>query len=215
MSDPTSGEIASVNDTEEAVDDLHADKYNDPRVTVTWQGVIALIAIVAGGAVFAVASAHFRRTRLGKTTEFWGTATIRAIQLGDEVHLMRMNAPAEAEIELTAMPGLGHLRRAFLDERHYDWSTQSEQSVENACRDETDPDDDDLIDPSVRCVQLRFADSRLDRFAPTTLSIDLATGYVGPVDGVGRVKVNERVRPALRHQLTLLMNFQQQRADDR
>ncbi|MEM6980360.1 MAG: hypothetical protein AAF539_11905 [Planctomycetota bacterium] len=202
--------------------DPHADKYNDPRVRVTWQGIATLVAIVIGGAIFALLSVQARRTRLTLSTKFWGSTTITAIQLGDEVTLIDRSTQPANEIELTAMPGLGHLRRALLDERHYEWQTNVNSGVGDLC--DSNDDTSDLIDDSdanpasdaeASCVSLRFADPTLSRFPATTIDLHLDSGFVGPADGSRRVQMNERVRPALQHQLTLLLNFQQRRADDR
>lgn len=210
-------------------DPQHADKYNDPRVSVTWQGIMSLVVIVIVGAVVAVASVRARKTQLTRTIEFWGTPTVTALQLADRVHLIRRDFDESNTVELTAMPGLGHIRRALLDERHYDWNTQTDGSVAELCRQSSSPA---AADPpvaaktearptaaskaeKVRYVQLQFADPSGGRVPVTTIDLDLHSGFVGPADGSRRVQVNDRVRPALKHQLSLLMSFQQESYDER
>jgi len=260
----------------------HADKYSDPRVRITGRGIAALVAIGVIGVVVAFASIAARRTRLEKTTEFWGLETITALQLADQVHLVvpnpagnrvqtvdgesGRNGEADAaersvqseeseeskkseedastglqRIELTALPGLGHLRKALLDERHYDWSTLREdsgmaawcagKSVDGATgrpempaeperiAEDVGPDSDHFDEGGQsgepECVELQLEDPTYERVGLTRIAIDLSSGFVGPAEKGKRVRLNERVRPALRHQLKLLMNFQQKRYDER
>ncbi|EMI40966.1 hypothetical protein [Rhodopirellula sp. SWK7] len=185
--------------------DLHADKYNDPRAHFGWKAWASMFAIIIGGAVFALSSIYVRRTRLEETTRFWGPETITAIQLGDHVMLLPREGSDFDPVELTAFPGLGHLRRALLDERHYEWSTQSEAGVDDFCADIDD----------AQCVRLEFSDPSLQRFETAQVDIELNHGVVGPADQSRRVEVNERVRPALKHQIGLLMRVKQKRYDRR
>ena len=247
---------------------LHAEKYSDPRVRVTARGIAALVAIGVIAVLAAFASINARRTPLEKTTEFWGTETITALQLADRVHLVVANGDASPRdaasgeamagkgnatgetaagvkrIELTALPGLGHLRNTFLDERHYDWnSLRKDSGMADVCtggpwqgpgeRNQTSvPNETPVLnegqdkaqdegqgrgslDGGPECVELQFADPTYQRVGLTRIAIDLSSGFVGPAEGGRRVRMNERVRPALRHQLRLLMNFQQKRYDER
>lgn len=179
-------------------DRRHADKRGDPRARITARGIWLGVAVLIGAAIFAGLSIYARRTRLEKTTEFWGESTIKALQLADRVHLLPAGKTSFEPVELTAMPGLGHLRRALLDERHFLWDTVSDQPVSEKCG----------ADGAV-CVRLRLADPVGRRVPPTEIMLELSEGWVGPADGTRRVRVNERVQPALHHQLTTLMDVQQ------
>lgn len=164
-----------------------------------------MIAIMVGGAVFALSSIYVRRTRLEETTRFWGSETITAIQLGDHVMLLPQEGADFDAVELTAFPGLGHLRRALLDERHYQWSSEEQAGVTDYCGEVEDP----------LCVRLEFSDPTLKRFDTARVDIELNSGMVGPSDQSRRVKVNDRVQPALKHQIGLLMRVKQKRYDRR
>ena len=100
--------------------DAHLDKYNDPRVRITKRGIAIGIIIVLLGIVGAAASIYQRKTKLEKTTEFWGKDVITALQLGERVQLSSVSGKEFETVELARMPGLGHLRRLLLDERNYD-----------------------------------------------------------------------------------------------
>jgi len=201
--------------------DPHADKYNDPRVRFTWRSWLVLAAIGIGGVFFALLSVQARKTQLGRTTEFFGSETIQALQLGDKVMLAARGDQTFPPVELTAFPGLGHLRRALLDERHYDWETEQSLPISEMFTKVPDPVESlqgmEPADekPKPRFVQLSFSDPTLKRFPPALIDVDLATGFVGPSDQPKRVQVNERVRPALRHQIELLMTVKLKRYDDR
>ncbi len=185
--------------------DPHADKYNDPRVhfgSRAWAGVVA---VLVGATLITVASIYVRRTRLGETTRFWGAPTIKALQLGDHVMLRPLQGSDFEPVELTAFPGLGHLRKALLDERHYDWTTETNSSVDDFCA-STD---------EVQCVRLEFSDPTLKRFPMAKIDLELNHGVVGPADQSRRVKVNDRVRPALKYQLGLLEHVTQESYDNR
>lgn len=185
----------------------HADKYNDPRVKVTRRGLLLGVGVVVFAILGTALSVTMRRTQLEKTTEFFGAETILALQLGERIQMLpRANAAFQADdaVELTATPGLGHLRRALLDDRHYDWSSVQDQPVTELCA-----ESDSL------CVQLLILDPTAHRVAPVRLDLELNSGWVG-LEGVDRrVRVNERVQPALRHFLQTLQNVKQRSYDDR
>lgn len=183
-------------------DASHADKYGDPRARVTARGVWLGLALLVAAAVFAGLSIHARRTRLAKSTEFWGETTIKALQLADQVHLLPAGDTPLEPVELTAVPGLGHLRRALLDERHFLWQTASDQPVSDKCRAE-----------EALCVRLRLADPSGQRVPPTEILLELNEGWVGPADGSKRVRANPRVQRALRYQLMTWMNVQPEHYD--
>jgi len=185
--------------------DRHADKYNDPRAKFGAKGWMALAAIAIGAMIFTYFSVAARRTRLVETTRFWGPETITAIQLGDHVMLLPQEGSDFEAVELTAFPGLGHLRKALLHEDHYEWSTEQSSSVGQFCANEQD----------TQCVRLEFSDPSLNRFETARIDIELNRGIVGPADQPQRVAVNDRVRPALQHQIGLLMRVKQKRYDRR
>lgn len=189
------------------LDAVHADKYNDPRVRVTWKLYFILLLIMIGAIAFALASVAARRTQLGETTAFWGAETIRAIQLGDHVMLYPVKGVDFEPVELTAFPGLGHLRRALLDERHYDWDTSGEQSIAARLASDTPREH----------VRLEFSDPTLKRFATAKIELELNTGMVGTsgAELAKSVQVKERVQTALKHQIGLLMKVHEQRYDNR
>ena len=174
----------------------HADKYNDPRAQITARGVWIGVAVALAAIVMAGLSIYLRQTQLEKTTEFWGETTIRALQLADKVHLLPAGDEQFEPVELTAVPGLGHLRRALLDERHYRWETASDRPVAEKC-----------VDEQAFCVRLRLADPRGQRVPVTEIVLELNEGWVGPADGSKRVRVTDRVQPALRHQLSTWMDL--------
>ncbi len=161
------------------------------------------------GVVVAFASIYARRTRLGKTTEFWGSDTIRALQYSPRVLLkpeLRKERPEDLSalevVDLTGTPGLGHLRRALLDERHYDWNTRTSQSVASLAGDDA------------KLAELEFSDPR--GFFPTaTIQLELNAGWAGLADHADRVKFTDRVRPAVRHFLQTVSNAQQAHYDQR
>ncbi|TWT97344.1 hypothetical protein Pla100_24960 [Neorhodopirellula pilleata] len=184
---------------------LQAEKYNDPRAKFGAKGWMALLAIAIGASLFTYFSVAARRTRLVETTRFWGPETITAIQLGDHVMLLPKEGSDFEPVELTAFPGLGHLRKALLHEDHYEWSTEQASSVAELCANEDD----------TQCVRLEFSDPSLKRFETARIDIELKRGIVGPADQPHRVAVNDRVRPALQHQIGLLMRVKQKRYDRR
>lgn len=192
--------------TDQPVDpDPHADKYDDPRVrisTLAW--VIFAVCLTSVAILLAVISLYARRTQLERTTEFWGEQRITALQLADRVSLLPGRGQSFEAVNLTAMPGLGHLRRALLDERHYRWETVTPKPVSERC------EQGDAV-----CVRLRFADPTGRRVPVTEIEVELTEGWVGPADEEKRVRVTERVQPALEHQLETLMSVSQLRAENR
>lgn len=187
--------------------DPHADKYNDPRARITRRGILMGFAVILLGIIGAAASIYLRRTRLEETTRFWGQETITALQLAERMQLLPRGGSDFEPVELTATPGLGHLRRALLDERHFDWQTEQAASVAESCamKDPTDPP----------CVQIRLTDPTAHRVGTIEIDIDLAEGWVGPSDGSRRVQATTWVRPKLRNYLSTIMTVQQQRYDMR
>ena len=185
-------------------DQPHADKYNDPRVQITGRGIAMGVAIVLSATVVALASIAARRTVSIQTTSFYGSQTIQALQLGDHV-TMRSIEPAGKSINLSGAPGLGHLRKALLDDQHYDWSGGAA----------VDAGDREITEDAPRVVELQFSDPTLGRFRPATIRLDLDRGEVRLPGTDQTAQLNDRVRPAMKHQLTLLMRFTQDRYDVR
>ena len=190
--------------TSESIDptnaDAHADKYNDPRAKITTRGIVIGVAVVLLGIVGAAASIYARRTRLGETTRFWGQETITALQLGERMQLLRPGDNEFDPVELSGTPGLGHLRRALLDERSFDWSTEIDRSVSEKC--EAD-----------NCVQIYLTDPTAHRFDTVRIDIDLSGGWVGPSDGSRRVQATEWVQPKLRNYFRTIIDVQQKQYD--
>lgn len=180
-----------------------------PQIPITRRAVLAGIAILLLGIVVAFASIYARRTRLEQTTEFWGGDTIRALQYSPQVHLTTGLTAAGAEpaatppvVDLTGTPGLGHLRRALLDERHYNWATRTRQSVAS------------LGGTDTEFAVLEFADPR-GYFPTATIHLELNAGWAGLADHADRVQFTDRVRPAVRHFLHTVSNAQQAHYDQR
>ena len=191
--------------------DLHADKFNDPRAKITRRGILIGIAVVLFGIAGAAASIYGRRTRLEKTTEFWGEETITALQLGERIELKPHLGRDFRPVDLSGMPGLGHLRHALLDELHFDWGSRSDQSVTSHNEGADDP----------FCVTLRITDPTAHRFKPVEIDLDLNDGWAGhhdPGDSAkhrGSVQVVARKRNGLKHFLVTIMDKENLRADKR
>ncbi len=182
----------------------HADKYNDPRVKVTWRGVWLGVGVVMFAIIATALSVTLRRTQLKRTTQYFGAETILALQLGEKIQMLARGSSSFEPIELTGTPGLGHLRRALLDDRHYDWTTTTSKPVSELCGGD-----------DVYCVQLLIMDPSAKRFQDVRLDLELNSGWVGLANADHRVQVTQRVQPALKHFLSTLKNVKQQSYDDR
>jgi hypothetical protein len=177
-----------------------------PKIPFTmrmvWIGVaIFLIAIVVAGS-----SIYFRRTQLELTRKFWGEDAVTAMQLAPYVFLQFDSDADKKPVDLTGTPGLGHLRHALLEQRHYLWETETAESI------------DSLTTTNAKFATLVFSDPRTDETVkvPTArIRLELEGGWVGTIDGARRVQLIERAQPAVRHFLTLLRNTQQSRYGDR
>lgn len=228
-------------------DGLPADWVDHPKIPITRRAVLAGIAIGVLGIIGAIAGVWARRTRLEKTTAFWGTDAIRAMQLGPRVTLRlepvglaapenlptlafsattglsetaantaKASDPGSAsppesqtkEIDLTGVPGLGHLRHAILDERHYDWETRSDKTIES------------LRSDNSRIAYLTFSDP-LGKIPPSTIAFELTGGWIGtptdapPTNQNRSVRLIPRVQPAIRHFLVVISNAQKTYYDRR
>lgn len=178
-----------------------------PKIPITRRAVLAGVAIMILGVIGAIASIYARRTQLEKTTAFLGTDAILAIQILPSVTLQleplgQVDGAEAKTIDLSGTPGLGHLRHALLDERHYDWETRRDSSVQS------------LRSPETRFATLTFSDPQ-ENFAPATLQIELTEGWVSPKAGDERVRLIERAQPAVRHFLTVISNAKQAHYDNR
>ncbi len=185
--------------------DPHADKYNDPRARITKRGIWLGIAVAMFGIIGAAASIYGRRTRLGETTRFWGQETITALQLGEKIELIAKRGVEFPMVELSGTPGLGHLRRALLDERTYDWQTESAATVLSKSSENVDE----------FCVTLRVTDPTAHRVGTVDIDIDITSGWVGPSDEAHCVQVAARKRSGLRNFLSTIMHKERQRYDMR
>ncbi len=191
--------------------------------------LVLMIVVIAIGAVAAVASVYFRRTQTEKTTEFWGPQGITAFQLAPMVKLEIHDGQEPGEVDLTGMPGLGHLRHALLEQRHYEWETVSAESMETRAAATTSDAAHSVAESADNAAKkpllatLTFWDPRKPTELPpdmpviqtTTVLVELNEGWVGPAKGDRSVRLNERSRPAVRHFLTTMRNVKQARYDDR
>jgi hypothetical protein len=178
-----------------------------PRTPITRRAVLLGVGVCILGVVGAIASIYARRTQLEKTTAFLGSDAIQAIQILPRVTLQLEPVgqvdDAEAKtIDLSGTPGLGHLRHALLDQRHYDWQSRSDSSVQSLRSSET------------RIATLTFSDPK-ENFAPATLELELNGGWVSPAGEKQRVQLIERAQPAVRHFLTVISNAKQAHYDNR
>lgn len=209
-------------------DGLPADWVDHPKTPITRRAILIGIGLLALGVVGAVTSVWARRTQIERTTDFFGIETIRALQYAPGVTLRLAAEPAKPpsptadsvgvestpalattappadfkEIELSGTPGLGHLRHALLDERHYDWTTRNDRSIES------------LRSPGTRMATLTFSDPR-GIIAPATIHLELSEGWVGTPQGDRSVRLISRVQPAVQHFLVVISNAQQTYYDRR
>lgn len=184
--------------------DPHSDKYNDPRAKITPRGIWIGIGVLLLGILGAAGSIYQRKTRLEETRKFWGDETVLALQLAERIKMDAICGVEFDTVELTATPGLGHLRHALLDERSYAWDTANKETVMAKCQ-----------AGEASCVQLVLTDPTAHRFETIELVVDLENGWVGPSDGSRSVQTTPRVRPALAKFLKTLINVQQKRSDFR
>lgn len=189
---------------------MHEDKYNDPRVRITPRGIAIILVVAVLGVVGSLTSIYMRRTQLGQTRDFFGNTTVTALQLAERIELVPLADGYDEPIDLTATPGLGHLRRALLDERHFNWE-----------RIESSPATQDCSGLTVgrhqipACIRLRLSDPTLKRFDPVELDLDLAAGWVGLTGVSERVATIDHVRPKLQHHFDTIINVQQKKFDER
>lgn len=198
----------------------HRDKYNDPRAKITARGIWIGVAVLVLGIVGAIGSIYARRTRLEQTTRFWGSETITALQLAERIELLPAGGSDIPAVELTATPGLGHLRRALLDERNFQWETETERPALEYCEanhpDSTaNSESSESSETFTKCLRLRLTDPTAHRFETIEIDIDLGGGWVGPSDGSRRVQATKWVQPKLRNYFATIVNVEQLRYDMR
>jgi len=179
---------------------------DQPRIefsrTMVWIGFGIFVLAIA----IALGSIYFRRTQLEQSRRFLGDDVIRAIQLAPFVSLEFDADKTDVPIDVTGTPGLGHLRHALLDERHYDWTTEIPQGIES------------VTTENPVFATLTFYDPRIDspdHVTAGTVRLELAGGWVGTIDGTKRVQLISRAQPAVENFLTMLRNYQQNRYGDR
>ncbi|MEM9828401.1 MAG: hypothetical protein AAF958_17560 [Planctomycetota bacterium] len=186
-----------------------ASKFNDPRAKITPRGIGIGVAVFVFASIFAGLSIYFRRTQTLETANFFGPATVESLQLAEDIRLSWPGLDREP-ILLTATPGLGHLRRALLDQRHYDWQTTQSTGVLSDCAGATIGEKE-----WPACVRLTLSDTTLKRFEDVEMDLDLAEGWVGLAGQEKRVRVTDHVRPKLQRYFSTTMNVSQLRYDHR
>lgn len=216
--DPNSAHVDKVTRASESLETLHREKVSDPRVGVTRFGIYCGIAVSVLAVLMTIGTVVLRRTQTERTAAFWGDESIRAFQLASRVELVGVDGdPQYAQpVDITAMPGLGHLRNALLDQRHYQWDS-AKQDVGISERQSTavnsdDSDDDGRGLPDT--VRVIFSDPEIERFQPTDLTIGLSDGIVGVTGGRRSVKFTDHVRPKIRHHLTTILNYERLRENE-
>ncbi len=188
--------------------DLHLDKYSDPRAKITRSGVLLGLGVVILGICGAALSIYARKTKLDQTTKFWGPETITALQLAEKIELRPMGSSHFDPVDLSGTPSLGHLRHALLDDRGFDWNTESSGAAADMCQ---KPPKEGMVS----CVRLRLTDPTAKRIGTIDLDLDLVGGWVGPSDGSKRVQATEWVRPKLTNYFQMIVNVEQLRYDQR
>lgn len=183
----------------------HSDKYNDPRAQISRRGILIGVAVVCLGIMGAALSIWARKTQLDQTRAFWGDDVITALQLAEEVELLRPPKEPESEaplpVRLSGMPGLGHLRHTLLDDRSYDWATVRESVANSGAAEEQ--------------MVVRLTDPTAKRFPETKLTIHLDSGWV-MVNGTDQqVQLNDRFRNALPAYLKRVANYEPLRSEVR
>ena len=208
--DPTSDEGTETNPATRASNRPdHSDKYNDPRARITARGIWIGVGVVVLGIVGSLGSIYARKTRLEESTRFWGQDTITALQLGERIELLPAGDADFPPVELTATPGLGHLRRALLDERNYQWDTEVARPALEYCG----QSGDEPTEQFTECIRLRLTDPTGNRFETVEIDIDLGGGWIGPSDGSRRVQATTYVQPKLQNYIGTIVNVEQLRYD--
>ncbi|MGI9468133.1 MAG: hypothetical protein ACR2OA_13515 [Rubripirellula sp.] len=187
---------------------LHLDKYSDPRAKITRSGVLLGIGVLILGICGAALSIYARKTKLEQTTKFWGPETITALQLAEKIELRPIGSSDFEPVDLSGTPSLGHLRHALLDERGFDWNTESAGAAADMCQ---KPPKEEVVS----CIRLRLTDPTAKRIGTIDLDLDLVGGWVGPSDGSKRVQATQWVRPKLMNYFQMIVNVERLRYDQR
>jgi hypothetical protein len=180
----------------------------DPRAPrlVTWRNAMIALAILLLGIGLTAASVYLRQPQLEKTRRFLGDSALRALQLGSVFEVGLWAEPDNGasvksldggEIlwtDLSDSPGVAMFRRALLDERHYDWSSQREEGVSAVA----------VAEPQYALVRVsgeipKTAVSRREPIEPQLFLIELSEGWMGRWQQPGAVQFTDRVRPAVRN----------------
>lgn len=180
-----------------------ADETTSPPPAITRRGILIGMGVFLFASIFAGASIYARRTRLEKTRDFFGDDYITALQLADQMMLLPGDGQSFDPVKLTGTPGLGHLRRALLDERHYQWDTTTDGTVEEVGGGD-----------AVRFT-IKLADPTGQRVPSIVIPLELTEGWVATPDESRRVQVTDRVQKALKHQLEMLQGVSQKSYDER
>ncbi|TWU30989.1 hypothetical protein [Novipirellula artificiosorum] len=186
----------------------HDDKFNDPRARITPRGILIGVGIAALAVIGAAASIRGRRTQLDETRSFWGDDTVTALQLGERMEVILLGDAQAEPIELTAMPGLGLLRHALLDERSYDWTSRGSTPLASRTSSR-----DDATEPNR--IRLRITDPNAKRFEPIEIDLELSSGWVGDAAATKSVRLNDRTEPKLRNYFKTVIHSEQKRSDFR
>lgn len=201
MNHDTSSDLPAVATAEH---DANPPRMGSARKIAFWLTVATgLLLIGVGGALLSV---KLRRTQIQQTENFFGADAVLALQRSGSF-LLRVDPPQASDqpmaedsaerpprsafVELADIPGVGHVRHALLDQRHYDWTEIREQSIE----------------PSLRSEQSQAATIVLSDFgkqdedSSITFHLELETGWVS-LDGQQRsVRFTPRVGRAIQKQL--------------
>lgn len=203
-----------------------------PRA-LTPRGVAIVIALLIFAVAMAAASVYFRRTRLEKTTAFWGQDTIRALQSGQTMRLIipsdspllkgprraRQTASSPAESGEPGEPGasaesdgqrVGDTGALIADIGgtpglgHFRHALLDERHYEWSTEQAVAVDRLDIADPELVTVEIGGPPADI---APTRLQLELSEGWVGPAGAEASVRLTRRVRPAVRNFVVTLQDI--------
>jgi hypothetical protein len=213
----------------------HADKYDDPRVRITRRGLLLGVAVVLFGILGAGLSIWARRTKLEKTTEFWGQDVITGLQLAEEVELIPYQKPsasppapesggsAEAEVEpLEGDPGSALPAEARQQAPIRLSGMPGLGHLRHVLLDDRSYDWDSVRqqpveqlyrDPS--CMVLRLTDPTAHRFSEVRLVLGLDTGWVGRDGGSKQIRLNDRFQNAMPNFLKRIADYEPVRLKDK
>ncbi|QEG42427.1 hypothetical protein [Roseimaritima ulvae] len=185
-----------------------------PAMRTGWWVLFAL-GLLAIGVIGAVLGVKMRRTQTAQTSLFFGPQTISALQSSTSLRLHLDDGESSASaasqpVDLSDIPGVGHLRHALLDERHYDWTTQQGEDIDSLVIAASQPDGS----AGEWCtIELEGTPPGHAPIEPTQIRVELTEGWVGIPGGNGRVRLRERVAKALRSQVKMISNVDTARAD--